>query len=190
MRLKKQSQTDISQSGPITRDNYGDRAKARADGTWFVIRSPEGGSSSHWKAADHTPAQWHAWIVWFGVHHISIVFARKNGVISVACEWPEDFDSSYGPTDHQWRPARSEAVDASRVAAVERGFAALQAKMGPLPNRRGLANFQRRADELAAKEVLAARADYWKSPLPALYPSAEAAVADAEDGERCWDIDP
>lgn len=164
---KKPTGTSTGTTGPITKENYRSRFQRHADGNWFVIRNPEGGESKFWAESAHTPAQWHAWMIWFGSKYISTNVAKKIGVMSVPTEWPEDIDPEFGASDREWRPAPVAPVSNERSEAVERGFARLHAQMGNLPGRRVMNNFQADADRLVAKESLVQRAQEWRKPLEA-----------------------
>ena len=87
--------------GSVTRENWVALASAsiRAQGgQGFVIRNdtPE-------LAGPATPAEWHAWMLYFEDHGIATKYLRFHGVGTVPTRWPEEFDLTREPSDKTWR---------------------------------------------------------------------------------------
>lgn len=85
----------------MTRENWVALASAsiRAQGgQGFVIRNdtPE-------LAGAATPAEWHAWMLYFEDHGIATKYLRFHGVGTVPTRWPEEFDLTREPSDKTWR---------------------------------------------------------------------------------------
>lgn len=78
----------------ITKENYLERAKAFAvaRGAGYVIRAIEGEKGSAATGERATEPQWLAWMAYFDMKGIEAVFTQAYGVMTVPCEWPEDFD--------------------------------------------------------------------------------------------------
>jgi len=110
-------------AGEVTADNWVRHFQAaiRANGGSFVIRNAS--------PKDHgqtTPAEWYAWMAYFYQHGIPTRFMEAHSVVTVPCQWPEDFDATCEPSDKFARfPAKPE-IDKHmrvRVAALFRRLA-------------------------------------------------------------------
>ena len=106
-------------NGPVDASNFARMAQAsiRAQGgQGFVIRNeaPKDGGAP-------TPAEWHAWMVYFEDHGVPTRFMRVHGVATVPKQWPEDFDLTRETSDRWWKFPSERAHDPymrQRVAAL------------------------------------------------------------------------
>ncbi len=74
-------------------------ASIRAQGgQGFVIRN-----EAPKLAGPATPAEWHAWMLYFEDHGIATKYLRFHGVGTVPTRWPEEFDLTREPSDKTWR---------------------------------------------------------------------------------------
>jgi hypothetical protein len=118
----RKSTDDSFKSAPsyseITAANYANLAvsfiQARG-GQGFVIVGPDGSSSAR-KDHPQTPAQWRAWIEYLEWKKVPTAFAKSHGLMTVPCEWPEDFDQTAFASDRAYRfpaaPVRVPMTDA------------------------------------------------------------------------------
>jgi hypothetical protein len=98
----------------------------------FVIRNQEPKV-----AGPATPAEWHAWMIYFEDHGISTKFIREYGIATVPTQWPEDFEAGREESDRYWTFPPPRAYDPymrQRVAAL---FASLARSIDPGPDPRG-----------------------------------------------------
>ncbi len=130
MKIGAKNRTATDHSGPITAANYAERAKSfiasspKQEG--FVIRSVEGRNG---EASSHIPAtepQWIAWIAYFDLKEIKRASLIEDGIGTVPCEWPEDFDVEAWTSDRGARLYRPPAPDLGERQRVIDGFAWLK----------------------------------------------------------------
>lgn len=143
----------------INASNWLARAKAWPTRPKPVIRNQ--------RASDNgqpTPAPWHAWMLWFHAHEISTKFAENHGVVIVPEVWPEDFDSTWYPSDKSWTWSVEPILPGARER-VGIGLAALAASLGSPVARRGQPGFSAAAERAAALETIEKRKEHWRSPL-------------------------
>ena len=76
---------------------FGAAIRAR-DGMGFVIRNQEPKV-----AGPATPAEWHAWMIYFEDHGISTKFISEYGIATVPTQWPEDFEAGREESDRWWQ---------------------------------------------------------------------------------------
>ena len=131
MKAQRKNVTSVD-SGEITAQTYVARALefARARGGGFVIRAIEGPEGSVATRQPATEPQWIAWMLYLGSLGVPTVYARRRGMTTVPCEWPEDFDPACPLSDRgavlprRWDPGERAAVAAGvqrlrdRIAAL------------------------------------------------------------------------
>jgi hypothetical protein len=162
-------------NGPVDASNFARMAQAsiRAQGgQGFVIRNeaPKDGGAP-------TPAEWHAWMVYFEDHGVPTRFMRVHGVATVPKQWPEDFDLTRETSDRWWKFPSERAHDPymrQRVAALFKELArsvdpgldprsrrqrpqtrpeAIQAVADGFPHLRGPLTLSKRLAETFRKEI-------------------------------------
>ncbi len=111
-------QTDIAAA------NYADRAKAFVSvrGGGFVIRAVEGAKGEAKTRDPATDAQWFAWMAYLDVKFEAAkpedrpawrnrkAMWANHGLVTVPCEWPEDFDVQARSSSRDVRLARRAPV--------------------------------------------------------------------------------
>lgn len=114
----------------VTAENWTDRAKAfiaskGSDALGFVIAN--GNHAQH----TATEPQWIAWTRWLDHIGVKTRFAESHGIMTVPCEWPEDFALDCPPSNRAARlPRRFVTSDIDRKAtadAVRKATAHLEA---------------------------------------------------------------
>jgi hypothetical protein len=104
---------------------FGAAIRARG-GVGFVIRNQEPKI-----AGPATPAEWHAWMIYFEDHGISTRFMRSYGVATVPTQWPEDFEAGREESDRGWQFPPRPSYDPYMRARVARLFRELAHSIDP-----------------------------------------------------------
>ena len=121
-------------TGPVDSSNFVRMAQAASraqGGQGFVIRNeaPKDGGAP-------TPAEWHAWMVYFEDHGVPTRFMRVHGVATVPKQWPEDFDLTRETSDRGWRFPPRPAYDPTMKTRVAALFHDLARSIDPGPDPR------------------------------------------------------
>ncbi len=158
-------------NGPVDSSNFVRMAQAaiRAQGgQGFVIRNeaPKNGGAS-------TPAEWHAWMVYFEDHGIPTRFMRVHGVATVPKQWPEDFDLTRETSERGWRFPPPPAYDPTMKTRVAALFRDLARSIDPRPDPRGRRRQPQTPQEAAG--ALAAGFPHLRGPVT-LSPAARASL--------------
>ncbi len=158
-------------NGPVDSSNFVrmDQAAIRAQGgQGFVIRNeaPKNGGAS-------TPAEWHAWMIYFEDHGIPTRFMRTHGVATVPKQWPEDFDLTRETSERGWRFPPPPAYDPTMKTRVAALFRDLARSIDPGPDPRGRRRQPQTPQEAA--DVLAAGFPDLRGPVT-LSPAARASL--------------
>ena len=104
---------------------FGEAIRARG-GMGFVIRNQEPKV-----AGSATPAEWHAWMVYFEDHAISTRFMREYGIATVPVQWPEDFEAGREDSDRYWQFPATRTYDPNMRERVGTLFAELAKSIDP-----------------------------------------------------------
>ena len=158
-------------NGPVDSSNFVRMAQAaiRAQGgQGFVIRNeaPKDGGAS-------TPAEWHAWLIYFEDHGVPTKFMRVHGVATVPKQWPEDFDLTRETSDRGWRFPPPPAYDPTMKTRVAALFRDLARSVDPGPDPRGRRRQPQTPPEAA--DALAAGFPHLRGPVT-LSPAARASL--------------
>ena len=104
---------------------FGEAIRARG-GMGFVIRNQEPKV-----AGPATPAEWHAWMVYFEDHAILTRFMREYGIVTVPVQWPEDFEAGREDCDRYWQFPATRGYDPNMRERVGALFAELAKSIDP-----------------------------------------------------------